>query len=108
GEAVGVLQDVDDVLHGAGVGECGGGELHDVGLFPAGGLLGGLLAPGRAVVELLGGVADDADDAAGPARLVPADVALGVGPAQGAVAAAEAEVGSVVLAAVLQRLRHGG
>src|SRR5690606_15707927 len=106
-EAVGVLEDVDDVLHGAGVGEGGGGELDDVGLLAAGVLLGGLLAPGGAVPEFLGGVPDDADDAAGPAGLVAADVALGVRPAQAAVAAAETEVGAVVLAAVLERLGDG-
>src|SRR5690606_40956726 len=88
-EAVGVLEDVDDVLHGAGVGEGGGGELDDVGLLAAGVLLGGLLAPGGAVPEFLGGVPDDADDAAGPAGLVAADVALGVRPAQAAVRSEE-------------------
>ena len=60
---------------------------------------------GLELAELLGGVADDADDAVGAARRVAPDVALGVGPAQGAVAAADAEVGAVVLAAVLQGLR---
>ncbi|CAM5674471.1 hypothetical protein STENM36S_03294 [Streptomyces tendae] len=60
-----------------------------------------LLPVDRDVGHLLGGVADDADDPAGAAGLVPADVALGVGPAQGAVAAAQPEVGAVGLAAVL-------
>ncbi|CAM5252275.1 hypothetical protein SGRIM128S_08990 [Streptomyces griseomycini] len=62
GEPVGVLEDVDDVLHGTGVGEGGGGELDDVRLPAAGVRLGGLLAPGLAVAEFPGGVPDDADD----------------------------------------------
>ncbi len=62
----------------------------------------------RAVAELLGGVPDDADDPVRPARLVAPDAALGVGPAQRAVAAADAEVRPVVLAAVLERLGDEG
>ncbi len=105
GETLGVLEDVDDVLHGARVRERGRGELDDVGLLAARVVACGLLPAAREVVQLLGGVADDADDAAGAARVVAADVALRVGPAQGAVAALEPEVAAVVLAAVLDRLR---
>ncbi|MGX1089779.1 hypothetical protein RKD47_000460 [Streptomyces albogriseolus] len=108
GEAVGVLEDVDDVLHGPGVGERGGGQLDHVGLLTAQALLEGLVAAVAAVLQFLGGVADDADDAVGPAGLVPPDVALGVGPAQGAVAAADAEVGAVVLLAGVERAGHDG
>lgn len=107
-EAVGVLQDVDDVLDGAGVGEGGRGEFDDAGLLPAGLVPGGLVEAGLALAEFPGGVPDDADDAAGPSGVVAPDVALGVGPAQGAVAAAHAEVGAVVLAAVLQCLGDRG
>ncbi|CAM5738531.1 hypothetical protein SAFG77S_02992 [Streptomyces afghaniensis] len=108
GEAVGVLEDVDDVLDGAGVGEGGRGEFDDAGLLPSGLVLGGLVAAGVALGEFPGGVPDDADDAAGPSGVVAADVALGVGPAQGAVSAPDAEVGAVVLAAVLQGLGDRG
>ena len=87
-----------------GVGERGGGELHDVRLVAPRLVLGGLLAACRGVAELGGRVPDDADDPARPAALVAADVALGVGPARGAVPAADAEVRAVVLAAVLQGL----
>jgi hypothetical protein len=103
-ETVGVLEDVDDVLDGAGVREGGGGELDDVGLPAAGRVLGGLFTAGRALGEFLGGVPDDADDPARAARVVAPDVALGVGPAQGAVAQPHPEVGAVVLAAVLHGL----
>ena len=60
---------------------------------------------GGGLGEFLGGVADDADDAQRAAGLVAAHEALGVGPAQAAVPAADAEVHAVVDAAVLQRLR---
>ncbi len=85
------------------MGERGHGGLGDVRLPAPGAVPGGLFAAGPAVAQLLGGVADDADDPAGPAGVVAADVALGVGPAQPAVAAADAEVGAVDLAALLQR-----
>lgn len=108
GEAVGVLQYVDDVLDRAGVCQRGGGELDDV-RSPAACLVQlGLVTARRALAQLLGGVPDDADDAARTARLVAPDVALGVGPAQVAVAAADAEVGAVVLTAVLHRLGDHG
>ncbi len=107
-DGVGVREDVDDVLDGAGVREGRRDDLYDVGLAAPGLVLGGLFGAGLAVLQLLGGVADDADDPARAARLVAADVALGVGPAQGAVAAAEAEVGAVVLAAVLHGLGDHG
>src|SRR5690606_37454156 len=80
GESVRVLEGVDDLPHGAGVAEGGGGELDDVGLPAVGVLLFGLRAVGLAVAQFLGGVPDDADAAARPAGRVPADVALGVGP----------------------------
>ncbi len=105
---MGVAQHVDDVVHGAGVREGGRGELDDVGEPPAGLVQRVLPAVARDVRDLLGGVADDADDPAGAARLVAADVALGVRPAQRAVAAAQPEVGAVVLAAVLHGLGDDG
>ncbi len=107
-DAVGVLEDVDDVLDGAGVGEGGGDDLDDVRLLAERLVLGGAQAAGAAVGQFLGGVAEDADDPAGAAGLVAPDVALGVGPAEGAVAAADAEVAAVVLAAVLDGLGHHG
>ncbi len=76
GEAVGVLEDVDDVLDGTGVGEGGRGDLHDVRLLAPRLVLGRLFAARRALAELLRGVADDTDDPARPARPVAADVAL--------------------------------
>ncbi len=105
---MGVREDVDDVLDGAGVGEGGRGEFDDAGLLPAGLVLGCLVEAGVALDEFLGGVPDDTDDPAGPSGVVAPDVALGVGPAQGAVTAAEPEVGAVVLAAVLQGLGDRG
>ena len=65
-------------------------------------------AAGRAVGQFLGGVPHDADDPAGPPGVVAADIALGVGPARGAVAAADTEVGAVVLAALLDDLGDEG
>ncbi|MDQ0905916.1 hypothetical protein QFZ22_001901 [Streptomyces canus] len=108
GEAVGVLEDVDDVLDGPGMGESGRGELDDVGLLAPGLVLGDLLPVVLQLAHFLGGVADDADDPARAARPVPSDVALGVRPAQAAVTAAQAEVGAVVLAAVLDGLGDQG
>ncbi|GHA76779.1 hypothetical protein GCM10010512_04120 [Streptomyces thermoviolaceus subsp. thermoviolaceus] len=101
---MGVADDVDDVLHGARVGEGGGGRLHDVGLFAAH----GPLAQTRAVVEFVGGVADDAEDPAGAAVGVTGDVSLGTDPGQGAVTAAYAQVGAVVLAGALHGLGDQG
>lgn len=63
------------------------------------------LAPGGGVGQFLGGVADDPDDAARAAGAVPADEALGVGPAQRAVPPLDAEVRAVVAAPALQCLR---
>lgn len=63
------------------------------------------LAPGGGVGQFLGGVADDPDDAARAAGAVPADEALGVGPAQGAVAPMDPEVRAVVGSPALQGVR---
>ncbi len=108
GEPVGVLQDVDHVLHGPGVGQGGRDDLDDVGLLAADLVEGGLLGAGADLVQFAGGVAHDADDPVRAPRGVAADVALGVRPAQRSVAQPDAEVGAVVLAAVLEGLRDQG
>ncbi|SCG04146.1 hypothetical protein GA0115255_118782 [Streptomyces sp. Ncost-T6T-2b] len=102
GEALGVLEDGDDVLDRTGVGQGGGGALDEAGALAT---LLVQFAPGGGVGQFLGGVADDPDDAARASGPVPADEALGVGPAQGAVAPLDAEVRAVVGAPALQGVR---
>lgn len=99
-----VLQDLDHVGEGAGAGEGVGGGLDDAGLAAA---PVDTAAAGGGVVEFLGGVADQADDAQRPALFVAADVPLGVGPARRAVAQPHPEVRAVVLHARLERLGDG-
>lgn len=60
------------------------------------------------VRQLLGGVPDDPEDAAGAAVGVAPDEPLGVGPAQRAVAEPAAEVGAVTLLPRFQRLHEHG
>ncbi|GAA3073427.1 hypothetical protein GCM10020254_16580 [Streptomyces goshikiensis] len=98
-QAVRVADDVDDVPHGAGVCEGRGGALDHRGLAAP------LLVeaePLRRVAELLGGVADDADDPVRAPVGTAHDAALGVGPAEPAVAAADPEIGAVAVHAALE------
>ncbi|GAA3074731.1 hypothetical protein GCM10020000_69700 [Streptomyces olivoverticillatus] len=99
-DGLGILEEVDDVLDGAGVGQGGGDRLHDAGLVAA--LLVGF-RPDR-TAELFGGVADDADDAVRAALRIAPDAALRVRPAGGAVTGADTVVDAVGLAAVLEGL----
>ncbi|CAM5453848.1 hypothetical protein SAVIM40S_01224 [Streptomyces avidinii] len=104
-EGLRVLEDVGHVVHGAGVGEDGGGPLDDVG-HPAAPL--DLLPGGAGLAGVVGGVAEDPDHAVRATARVPQDVPLDVGPGCRAVAPAAADVGPVVAPAVLDRLRDPG
>ncbi len=102
-QAGGIAEDVDDVLHGSGVCEGGGGPFDDGALVAASG--GGLAAFHR-MGEFGGRVAEDAQDAVRAAVPVAADVALDVGPSGGVVAAPDAEVRPVGGAAGFEGPRH--
>lgn len=95
----------DDFADRSGVCQGGGGALDDAGV-PTALLIDG--EPLRRVGVFVAGVADHADDAAGPAGAVPPDAALAVGPAQLAVAQPDPEVRAVGVAAVLERPRDQG
>lgn len=104
-QALGVLEHLDDVPDGAGVGQRRRGAVHQAG---ASAPLQVQLLAGGGVGQLLGRVADDADDAVRAAGPVPPDEALGVGPAETAVAPFDPEVGAVVALPALERLRDHG
>lgn len=76
-EGLRVLEDVGHVVDGAGVGEDGGRPLHDAG-HPASPL--DLLAAGSGLAGVVGGVAEDPDDAVRAAGRLPQDVPLDMGP----------------------------